>query len=187
MEYYRLLDNLNQPEKRWFLGSINFDNEWDFWKYVKAGNVEIPQKKLLINIREKGEPLDFSMADFELLIVNQRTADLFNPEEVILIPINIKGYDSKSIYFLMCIKYEVDCVDEEKSTFDKWMENDSIRPDKAGQYKMFYKLIINRNLIHNKDIFRIKGYNSIIIISESLMNKIKRENITGIKYQKVTN
>ncbi|RZK11079.1 MAG: glycoside hydrolase family 3 protein, partial [Flavobacterium sp.] len=78
MEYYELVDELYVPKKRWFLGSINFDDKWDFWKYVQPGRVNIPDKELFVTVRSKGISLDFTMADFELLVINERVKALLN-------------------------------------------------------------------------------------------------------------
>jgi hypothetical protein len=184
--FYRLQDELNKPEGRWFLGSINFEGEWDFWRYVSAGEVDISSKELFVNIRDMGIPLDFTMADFELLIVNSKVANLVDKEEVQLIPLKVDGFKSEEVYYLMIVKNEFDCVDEEKSSFDKWEPNNSIRPDKAGQYKTFYKLVVKPESVTGKNIFRIKDYNGIIIISEDLKKKFEKGKVIGVKYKQVS-
>ncbi|HEV8512967.1 MAG TPA: DUF1629 domain-containing protein, partial [Cyclobacteriaceae bacterium] len=186
MDYYRILNDLDTPAGRWLLGNINFDDEWEFWKYLGVGKVEVPNKELFVSVREEGFPIDFNMADFELLIVNEKTANLFSKEEVQLIPIKIKGYTTKNPYFLVTLINELDCVDEEKSVFDKWEPNNDVRPDKAGQYKTFYKLVVDTNRCNGLDIFRIKDYHSIIVVSDKLKSVFEKNNISGIKYKKVT-
>lgn len=119
-------------------------------------------------MREKGIPLDFTMADFELLIVNEKTTALFNTEDVQLFEVKIEKFYSKEKYFLMTTRNENDCVDEEKSIFDTWEINNPIWPDLAGQYKTFYKLAVRKELNTSCEIFRIKKYHSIIIINENL-------------------
>ncbi|MFM7858616.1 MAG: hypothetical protein ACKO96_43530, partial [Flammeovirgaceae bacterium] len=82
-------------------------------------------------------PLDFTFADFELLILNQKVSNLLLKNEVQSIPIKINGYTSEKPHFLTTILNGIDCVDEEKSVFDKWESGNDIRPDKAGHYKTF--------------------------------------------------
>jgi len=183
MKHYRLLDELYIPLNRWFLGKINFDDKWDFWKYVTVGEVTVPKKELFVNIRQNGHPLDFTMADFELLIVNKRTATLFDSNDVQLFPVRIQNLPSKDTYFLMTLKNEHDCVDEKLSVFDKYQMDDPIRPDKAGEYKTIYKLVVRNDFKAANSIFRIKGYNGAIIISEELKDKLSNSKISGIKYQ----
>ncbi|MBK9413263.1 MAG: hypothetical protein IPN61_07510 [Bacteroidetes bacterium] len=185
MNYYRLIDELYIPSQRWFLGSVNFDKEFDFWKYVSTGDVEIPKKELIINIREKGIPLNFTMADFELLIVDEKTLQLFKKDEVMSIPVRIEGKENNLQYYILVIKDALDCVDEEKSVFDKWQIGSSIRPDKEGQFKFISKLVINRASVIGKELFRVKGFNVIIVINEELKNKFETNKITGISFIKL--
>lgn len=186
MEYYRILDNLEIPKDRWFLGSVNFENEWDFWKFIDTGDLELPKNKLSITIRNQGIPLDFTMADFELLVINTKTADLLNKDEVILIPITINDHNSNIDYFLLYIKNDVQCFDEVNSVFDKYENDDRVGPDKSGQIKTLYKLAVNKRMIAGQSIFRLSEYKSMIIIREDLMLKMKELKITGIKFKKVS-
>jgi hypothetical protein len=86
----------------------------------------------------------------------------------------------------MIIKRELECVDEQRSDFDVWEENGEIRPDKAGQVKTFYKLIVDPRLIQEEDIFRVKNYNVAVIISERLKREFEANDVKGPKYQPVS-
>ncbi|PJJ83846.1 imm11 family protein [Mucilaginibacter auburnensis] len=185
MNYYRLSDELYKPKKRWFLGSINFDGEWDFWKYVRAGRVIPPQKELFVSVRKGGLPLDFTMADFELLIVNEKVKDLISESEVQLIPVKVADLDLN--LSLMVVNNEFDCVDEGRSIFDKWQMDDPIRPDRAGKYKSFAKMIINDALVPDgSHIFRIKNYSITVVVSEVLKNEMEAQKVSGVKFEKLS-
>ena len=188
MNYYELLDELYVPKKRWSLGSINFDGEWDFWKYISPGKVDIPQKELFVTTRKKGLPIDFTMADFELLVINERVKNLISDEEVQFIPIKLEADPiSKINYYLMVVNKEVECVDESKSVFVKWLKDDPIRPDKVGKYKSFEKLILNPIQIPKEaNIFRLKKYDIVIVISEKLKLLFEENKISGVQYKKIT-
>jgi hypothetical protein len=188
MNYYELLDELYIPKKRWFLGSINFDGEWEFWKYVSPGEVDIPTKQLFVKTRRKGLSLDFTMADFELLIINEKVKNLIANEEVQFIPVKLEEEpNSKINYYLLVVNKEIECVDESESIFVKWGKDDSIRPDKAGKYKSFEKLILNPDGIPEEaNIFRLKKYDRLIVISEKLKLWFEENKVSGIKYKKLT-
>ena len=110
----------------------------------------------------------------------------FNEEEIQFIPIKINGNLIIDSYYLAVTKKGVDCVDESKSLFDKWKEDDSVRPDKAGEYKTIYKLMIDPEKIQGAHFFRIKKYDVAIIISEKLKHKMEEKHIKGIKFKKVS-
>jgi hypothetical protein len=185
-KYYRLLNELNAPNDRWFLGKVNFDGEWDFWKYLSAGGAEVAHKDLSVSVREWGRKLDFTFADFDLPIVNEKVAELMPQDDVQFLPVEIEGHVFFQKYFIMLIKNELDCVDETKSVFDRWEENNLIRPDKAGKYKTFYKLYVQSDKIGKQGIFRIKDYNTIIIMNDELKKKFDKLNISGVKFKEVS-
>ena len=182
MKYYRLLDDL-EIKKRWFIGELE-NIDWDFWQYIRAKPLdEIPTKPMPIEMQEKGIPLDFTYAAFELPIVNKITKELFSINDVNFYLVINKLF--KEEYYLMHILHQVDCVDEKKSTFDKFEENDPIRPDLAGQYKTIYKLKLKKDIKFNHDIFRVKNYDTAIIISEKIKNKFEELNLIGVEFQEV--
>lgn len=185
MEFYRILDDINMPN-RWFLGRINFEIGSQFWKYISAGTVETPSKKLIVSLREFGVPLGITMADFGLLVVNSKVAALFSENEVQKIPIEIENFSNRDLFYLLIIKNEFECVNKEKSEFDIWELNNDIRPDKAGQYKTIYKLVLDPKLVEGKNIFRLKNYNVAIIINEVLKRKFEENNVSGVKFKLVT-
>jgi hypothetical protein len=185
MKYYRVLNDLH-IEDRWFLGEVNFDDEWDFWQYVSPGVALVPDKELVVSVTEEGKSLDFNMADFELLIINEKVASLLNKEEVQLIPIKVDKLKSKVPYFLMVVKNAIDCVDEEKSQFMKWEPGNKIRPDKVGEYENFMKLVINPSKVGSTNIFRIKGFDVAVIISQSLKESLEKNNIKGVRFKEVS-
>ena len=188
MDYYEITDELYIPKKRWFLGSINFDGEWDFWKYVSPGKVDVPQKELFVTARKKGVPIDFTMADFDLLIVNEKVKNLISDDEAQFIPVKLEADpDSNINYYLMVITEEIECVDERKSIFVKWLIDDPIRPDKAGKYKFFEEMVLNPvDIPAEANIFRLKKYDIVIVISEKLKLLFEENKVSGLQYKKLT-
>jgi hypothetical protein len=190
MKYYRLLDELSKPTGRWFLKSINAveENKISIWKFLSPAKVILPDKeKLTIGIREEGRPLDFTFADFEALIVNEKVAFLLPDHECQLIPIEVDSIKDKHSYFVLVILNSVDCLDEDRSVFDKYLDDDPIRPDLAGDYKGIYKLLIDPNRITSDNtIFRLGKADNIIIINEMLKKQFERYSITGVKFKEVT-
>lgn len=183
MKYYRMLDDLYFP-KRWNLQEINFKSEDDIWKYVSSGAVKKPQKDLVIEITDEGDPLDITMAEFEILIGNEKVAAILDDNQVQKVPISINGIIEKK-YFILVILHEVDCIDRNKSEFELWEENNPIRPDLAGKYQMISNIKVDPSLMNNYDIVRIKDFNVAVIVSERLKNYFEADGITGVKFEEV--
>lgn len=184
MNYYRILDNL-EIKKRWFLGEINFPEEGDFWNYVMATIIKEPPSNLKVRVKVKGKKLDFTFGQFEVIVVNQKVADLFNDKEVQKIPIQIEG-ESES-YFIIITKNEIDAVDREKSIYELWEKDNTIRPDLAGGFCVIMKMIVDPFKIKDITItiFRLKYYGVAVIVSEKFKNNFERLNLKGIEFKKV--
>lgn len=189
MKYYRLMDELNSPHGRWFLKSLNVvdENKISIWKFLSPAKVEIPlMEQLTMKIREQGKPLDFTFADFELIVVNERVASFFTDRECQLIPVEIEGLRNAHSYFVMVLLDSIDCLDEGRSHFEKWQLDDPIRPDLAGEYKSIYKLFVDSSRIKGSAIFRLGKYENVIIINEKLKKQFEENKISGVKFRDVT-
>ena len=87
----------------------------------------------------------------------------------------------------MVINREIECVDETKSIFVKWEKDDPIRPDKAGEYESFEKLVLNPlDIPEDAHIFRLKKYDILIVISEKLKLLLEENKVSGLQYKKLT-
>ncbi len=190
MRYYRLFDELYFPENRWFLGSLNVvENEMiSVWRFTSSAKIELPDnEKISINIRENGQPLDFTFADFEVMIVNEKVAAILSNEDCQLIPVEIEGVKNGHLYFIAVTLNSIDCVDEARSDFEKWEENDPVRPDKAGEYKSIYKLFVDgKRIDESVNMFRLKKYGVAKIINEKLKKQLEKNGVTGVRFLEVT-
>jgi len=177
--YYRLLDDINFKE-RWYLGEIiNQDN----WKYTSGESVNSSNFQLKIEIFQEGKEMDFTLNEaYGVPIVSEsfkKSVSIFN--NLSFIPVLIENRELSTNYYIMVIEKLIEAVDEDKSEFDKFTKDDPIRPDKAGQYLAFYKLIIDPSKVQSEDIFRLKGFTNGIIISGKFKSQI--QSFTGCKPQ----
>lgn len=184
------MDELNKPKDRWFLKSLNVvdDNKISVWKFISPAPLKIPDKeKITISVRKNGRPLDFTFADFEVLVVNEKVAFFLSDEECQLIPVKVDGIKTKQSYFIVVLLNSVDCLDETRALFEKWQPDDPIRPDLAGNYKGVYKLFLDANKIKTGNtIFRLGKSDNIIVINEKLKQQFESNGITGLKFIDIT-
>lgn len=190
MRYFELMDDLYNPEDRWFLKGLNVvdENKISVWKFLSPAKVTLPNaEKLKISIREEGRPLDFTFADFGVMIVNEKVASILDDEECQLIPVEVDGIKNTHSYFIAVLLNSIDCVDESRSNFEKWQADDPIRPDKAGMYKSIYKLFVDdKKIKDNNNIFRLEKYNVVTIITEKLKKQFEKNAFTGVRFRDVT-
>jgi len=128
------------------------------------------------------------MADFELLIVNEKVKNLVSEDEVQYIRVKLEeDRYSDTNYYLMVVNEEIECVDEDRSLFLKWEKDNGTRPDLAGEYKSFEKMVLNpTDIPKGADIFRIKKYDIVIVVSERLKFLFEENKISGVKFEKLT-
>lgn len=181
MKYYRMLDDVN-IENRWWLGELMLPDEFDFWDYLRSGKIICPPEDVKISINNPGKALDITMAAFEILIVNEKAKEIFNPDEVQFIPVSIQCDFSGERYYIMVTLFEEECVDQLKSSFERYATEDEIRPDLAGQYSGFSKLVINRSKHYAHNIFRVKDFDVAIIVSEEVKRYYEKLKLEGVKF-----
>jgi len=183
MQFYRILDDINY-NNRWFLGSI--PDLTDIWKYTSATRIEPPVSTIPISLRTEGLHMDFTFADFELPIINEKCRRLLPANEIQVLPVTLPAHVKKENSYILIIIHEIECVDEANSEYSKFDYNDSVRPDKSGEFRSFSKLIIDPSKVIGANIFRIKRFNNAIIISQYLKDILEMNAITGIIFQNVT-
>jgi len=96
------------------------------------------------------------------------------------IPVTIGG--QSGIMVLNALRL-IRCVDEQRSVFEKFTIDDPVRPDKAGQYRYFDKLVLDRRAIPpDAHFFRIDGWRIALIVSEVVKNAMERVGCYGAEF-----
>jgi len=188
MKYYRLRDDINVPG-RWYLGDImHVDN----WLYRNPPIDFMESSMSTMKLYKDGDEIDFTLTErYSVPIVSEDFVfALAGIEEVdqpfrgvIFNEVSIVGKSSFKKYFTMAIETQVDCIDESRSEFKKFEVNDPVRPDLAGEYSAFYKLVLNSDKIKNVHLFRLKKYLSAIIVSGEVKSRLELSGITGVVFE----
>ncbi len=184
MKYYRLKDDIEYPN-RWYLGDILDVDGWELLSSVpKIDN------KLDVELYQDGDEMDFTLSEvYGIPIVSEKVKQALEfLSEIRFIPLTVtRRRDScNSQYFAMVILLDVDCVDEGMSEFQKFEINDPVRPDKAREYRSFTTLRLNPENILGIDIFRLKKFETAIIVSEQVKTILEAIGATGLNFSSVT-
>jgi len=186
MKYYELSDDIYFPE-RWHLGDIM--ETGDNWQFVdgKKMDEKLLPKDLHVKVDHNGIPMDYTTnGAFSVPIVSERIkTQLSGVKGLQFIPVAIEGKAVDLKYFIMIITNQLDCVNEKLSVFGKFVENDPIRPDKAGHYSWFTKLIVDPAKINGEDIFRINKAELYLVVNERVKAAIEDISATGVKFTEV--
>lgn len=186
MRYYELRDDIYYPE-RWYLGDIvEIEDNWQFIYGNKLNEITLP-KELHIEVYRDGRPMDYTTSEaYSVPLISERIKmQLGGVKDLQFIPVTIKDKKVDLKYFIMVVTIVLDCVNEELSVFGKFVENDPIRPDKAGHYSWFTKLIVDKAKAKEKDIFRLNKTASYLIVSERIKAAMEDIGATGVKFTEV--
>lgn len=181
-QFYRVeLDD--SIDTGWFLDEPVDDqgNPIDARIFTEGEEVRIT-RPLTLPIMERGEPLNFHLAAFDMPVVTEQIGSLIEEiagNDVQRIPVMIEG--NISGYEILNVVKVLACVDEQSSEFERWTLDDH-RPDLAGTYRVIYKLKVKVANDEQADIFRIKGYEITLIVSDTLKATLERAGVRGVTF-----
>jgi len=175
----------------WSLGDIRNVNNWIFIEphpqYMEPG-------RHVLDVYAIGLEVDYSLAGYAGVPVLSKAAvrALDGLPEVdipyvgvVFNPVEIVGQDVNDDYYVMIIEDLVDCVDEDRSEFEKFSSDDSIRPDLAGRYSYFLNFVIDPDKVGGKNVFRVYNYPGAIVVSEVFKDRFERSGIGGVLFSSV--
>ncbi len=164
--YYLLTDD-KQIAQRWYLkGPIARDGEAIDPRIFTCGRPVDLVGNLTIPLRRRGEPLAFTLADFDMPVIRHDIGEelaSLSPNEVQIIPAKVDGV--AGAYSILNVTRTVECLDEARSDVTYWADEHG-RPDKIGQYMIITKLSVDPTTLDHEHIFRVARWNVAIVISE---------------------
>ena len=172
---------------RWHLGGLKHGNDYLFYN---------PTPELMepgtwpITVLQEGVETDFSCISGSLPIISQKVRDaLSDLDEIkipyrhtVLEPVQIEGNDLSTCYFIMITEDKLDCVDENRSRFHVWTEEDAPSPSHIGQYATFEKLIIDSEKAGGRNLFRLSRSPGTLIVSELVKARMESVYTTGVVF-----
>lgn len=188
MQYFRLLDELNFPN-RWHLRRLVGIDGAEFARppMVAIGD-PVRERAYEVELQVDGTAMDYTTTSFRSVPIAsfEVVRALSGLDGFTALPASIRAFSQRTSYHILHFWDEVDCVDEDKSQFEKFQPNDPIRPDLAGHYSSFFKLIIDPNRTAGKDIFRLAKSGSEVIVSEEVKRRFEAADVTGAVFKRVT-
>lgn len=184
MKYYRLLDDMYFTN-RWYLGEIYAIDNWMLKLRMQDAPLHMVQQMKLV---QEGVEKDYTEASpYGVSVVSQSIKDLLKDiPDVAFMPLIIEGKNTIKSYYALVVYPHLNCVDESKSDFQRFTPNDPVRPDRAGDYNGFIKLVIDPVQAKGYDIFRIAKSRVELIISQKIKDRFDAAGVTGVVYKPVT-
>lgn len=180
MNYYELTDDINFPN-RWYLGDIAFTDNWGLAQRLD------PEREYEIELCRDGSEMDYTCTEvYGVSVVSKKFKDaVFGIAGITFAKVNIFGKKTISEFYIMAVAQELACINEEESEFQKFEVNDPVRPDKAGEYRGFLKMVVDPKKCAGFNIFRVKGFSIAIVVNAQVKQNLESEGVLGAQFKSV--
>ncbi len=180
MSYYELTDDINFPN-RWYLGDVAFADNWELAQQLD------PEREYEIEVYREGSEMDYTCNEaYGVSVVSKNFKEaMAGISGIAFAKANIIGKCPDSYFYIMAVPNEVECINEELSEFQKFEVNDPVRPDKAGEYRGFFKMVVSPEKCAGFNIFRVKGFSIAVVVSAQLKQKSELSGVLGVPFKSV--
>ena len=168
-KFFRVLE-VPDPD-RWYLGdTLMLDGEELLNALFSSGKrVMHPPRPLYVAIEVPGYETKYNFSSLNTTIVEVGLGGAIEQlagDQVQRIPVVVDGREG--LYEILNVCNLIDCIDEERSDFEKWTEEDDW-PERLGEYKMFLDCWIDDAMIPpDTHMFRLANWEVVVLVSEEM-------------------
>lgn len=160
--------------------------ELDPWCFFRGYPVELPETPR-ISLAAPGRALDFSFTTLSIPIVHGRLVPLFErlglQQQIQFLPVELLGQTEP--YFIVNVLRVIRCIDDARSERVEYWRPEDGAPDRLGDYRLVRDLRIDPNQVGDADIFRPKGWSSVLLVSQRLKQALEEHQVGGIRFTEV--
>ena len=127
--------------------------------------------------------MDFTEVEFGMPVVSERLKGMFErlaPGADQFIPVTVAGQQGP--YYILNVLPVIECVDEERSSFRRFKEDDPVRPDLAGHFDVIEKLVIDERRAGGALLFRVSRSEGDLVAHESIKKGFEEIAATGARF-----
>lgn len=181
--FYKMVDDCEHPTK-WWLDEVQCLLQEIDSRVLNWGQHFEPPGPLIVTVKKHGEPQDVSFTLDDTLVVTTEVADVIDrmaPGAVERFPVEIFGVQERGYEALNVVRV-IDAVDRERSKYGLWKPEDD-RPDKLGDFRGIYRLVIRDDIKQEAGIFRLKGWIVALVVSAQLKNALEKIGRLGVLFR----
>ncbi|HZH14978.1 MAG TPA: DUF1629 domain-containing protein [Archangium sp.] len=185
--YFRLKED--KQSVNWYLGDPldETGQEVEDPYAFRAGRPVSVKGRLTIPVDEPGRRLEYCTAGLGMApIVHVRVASLFTelaPNDVQLIPVDVQGQPDQ--YLILVATKLIRCIDDAASEEVRFWLPEHGQPERVGDYKSVSGLRIDPTKVGDAKVFRTRGWNLALIVSEDIKQALERARVTGAQFTEV--
>jgi hypothetical protein len=182
-----------ESESVWSLSTgLNNIQEWDLrlGKYIEDWDANTTAY-----YDEEVEHTDYPFADGLLPVYSTRLKTLMQNmgvEGIQYLPLRIRRRDgAKEVdgYHIANYLNVIDCLDRERSVYQIWTKDNLLfwkkRPQMLGTFRDVTKAVIDSNKIGDVRVFRLWGWEMMILVREDVKRSIEGAIITGCVFREI--
>ncbi len=183
MRFFEVQSELTLFHDQWFLrrprsktGELLYPDEF-IMGLPYAGPTPVT-----LEIGQNGKEVQFHLAAFGMPVVSRKIANVIReiaPGDAEFFPVEIVGAESD--YEIMNVTSLLDCLDETRSEFSTWQEEDG-RPDLVGQYKMISSARIDATRAAGHHIFRLSKFHVTLFVSDQIRLELEDRPHLGVAF-----
>jgi len=160
--------------------------ELDPWQFFSGHPIELAGRPR-ISLAAPGCALDFSFTTLSIPLVHGRLVPLFQglglQHQVQFIPVEVAGQAEP--YFIGNVLRVIPCIDDARCERVEYWKPEDGAPDRVGDYRLVRGLRIDPNQVGDADIFRPRGWSSVLLVSERLKQALEDQQVDGIRFTAV--
>lgn len=197
MQYFRWSQNgyASQPETIiWHLERIDLIG-YDHWSLRLGKYIEDWDENTTAFYSTETDHTDFPFAAHDIPIYSPRLSALMKilgESSIQYLPIKIENNTNNHIVHGYCIANYlsvIDCLDRDRSNYQLWTEDNLLywedRPWMLGTFRDVKKAVLDTSKIGDNQIFRLQGWEVMVVISQDIKEKIAKEKITGCVFTEI--
>jgi hypothetical protein len=187
MRYYELFFD-SRVRKQWVLADPIDEQgeELDPWQFFSGHPITLSGTPR-ISLAAPGCAFDFSFTTLSIPLVHGRLVPLFErlglQQQIQLLPAEVMGQTEP--YFIVNVLRIIQCIDDARCERVEYWRPEDGAPDRVGDYRLVRGLRIDPCQAGDADIFRPRGWSSVILVSERLKQVLEDHQVAGIRFTQV--
>ncbi|PTL75610.1 hypothetical protein DAT35_54010 [Vitiosangium sp. GDMCC 1.1324] len=160
--------------------------ELDPWQFFSGHPIDLVGTPR-ISLAAPGRALDFSFTTLSIPLVHGRIVPIFESlglqQQVQLIPSEVVGLTEP--YFIVNVLRVIPCIDDARCERVEYWRPEDGAPDRVGDYRLVRGLRIDPYQVGDADIFRPRGWSSVLLVSDRLKQALEDHQVGGIRFTEV--